>query len=184
MEGKSAGAERAKAGFRSAVVIRDPEFRRQLSAVHLAFNNFSNTLEREYRVLDALKTFFSRHASPKEKEVHVGREARAVGRAIDFLKACNDRSVTLAELVASTRLDAYRLTRAFTRLVGMPPYAYHLQQRLRAAQQRLSEGVPVLEVAHDSGFADQAHFTRRFKRLTGVTPGQYRAAHGYPPMRR
>jgi AraC-like DNA-binding protein len=180
----SAAGERAKAGFRSSVVINDLELRRQLSAVHQSFSDCSDILEREHRVLDALTTFFSRHASPRKQEFHIGREARAVGRAVEYLRACSDRSVTLAELASRTGLDAYRLTRAFTRVVGMPPHAYHLQQRLRGAQERLSAGAPILEVAHASGFSDQAHFTRRFKRLTGVTPGRYRAAHGHRPIRR
>ena len=175
----SAGRERAKGGFRSPVVIDDRDFRRQLSAVHLAFTGASNTLERECRLLDALQTFFSLHASPGTQEVRVGREEAAVARAVEFLRAYNDRAVTLAELAAGANLDAYRLTRAFTRLLGMPPHAYHLQLRLRAAQSRLASGDPVLEVAHAAGFADQPHFTRHFKRLTGVTPGQYRAAHGH-----
>jgi AraC-like DNA-binding protein len=173
----SAGRERAKGGFHSAVVIDDRDFRHQLSAVHLAFMGTGNTLERECRLLDALETFFSRHASPGTQEVRVGREAAAVARAAEFLSARGDRAVTLAELAVAANLDAYRLTRAFTRLLGMPPHAYHLQRRLRDAQ-RLASGDSVLEVAHATGFADQPHFTRHFKRLTGVTPGQYRAAHG------
>lgn len=175
----SAGRERVKGGFRSPVVIDDRDFRGQLNAVHLAFTGASNTLERECRLLDALETFFSRYASPGTQEVRVGREEAAVARAVEFLSAHTDRAVTLAELAAGANLDAFRLTRAFTRLLGMPPHAYHLQRRLRVAQGRLASGDAVLEVAHAAGFADQAHFTRRFKRLTGVTPGQYRAAHGH-----
>jgi AraC-like DNA-binding protein len=180
----AAGGEKAKAGFRSSVVIDDRELRRQLSAVHLAFNGMSNLMEREYRLLDALHTFFSRHASPGKLEVRVGREDAAVARAVEFLGHHDDRPVTLTELAANSRLDVYRLARAFTRLIGMPPHAYHLQRRLRTAQQRLASGIPVFEVAHAAGFADQAHFTRHFKRLTGVTPGQYRAAHGHRATRR
>jgi AraC-like DNA-binding protein len=33
-------------------------------------------------------------------------------------------------------------------------------------------GDPILDVAHDLGYADQAHLTRDVKRLTGYTPGQ------------
>jgi Helix-turn-helix domain len=44
--------------------------------------------------------------------------------------------------------------------------------RARAAAQRLMQGDPILDVAHDLGYADQAHLTRDVKRLTGYTPGQ------------
>lgn len=46
--------------------------------------------------------------------------------------------------------------------------------RARAAAERLMRGDPILDVAHDLGYADQAHLTRDVKRLTGYTPGQTR----------
>ncbi len=50
----------------------------------------------------------------------------------------------------------------------MTPHAYLLDQRIR-------QGQPLAEVALASGFADQAHFQRQFKRRVAATPGQYRA---------
>ena len=44
--------------------------------------------------------------------------------------------------------------------------------RARQAAERLMLGDPILDVAHDLGYADQAHLTRDVKRLTGYTPGQ------------
>ena len=44
--------------------------------------------------------------------------------------------------------------------------------RARKAAERLMQGDPILDVAHDLGYADQAHLTRDVKRLTGYTPGQ------------
>jgi AraC-like DNA-binding protein len=44
--------------------------------------------------------------------------------------------------------------------------------RARTAAERLRRGEPILDVAHDMGYADQAHLTRDLKRLTGYTPGQ------------
>jgi AraC-like DNA-binding protein len=44
--------------------------------------------------------------------------------------------------------------------------------RARTAAERLQHGESILDVAHDMGYADQAHLTRDLKRLTGYTPGQ------------
>ena len=44
--------------------------------------------------------------------------------------------------------------------------------RARTAAERLRRGDSILDVAHDMGYADQAHLTRDLKRLTGYTPGQ------------
>jgi AraC-like DNA-binding protein len=103
---------------------------------------------------------------------------------MEYLSQHCARNVTLAELAATVGLDGFHLTRTFTRAIGMPPHAYHLQQRLRTAQGRLAAGEGVTDVAQALGFADQAHLTRLFKRLTGVTPGRYRAAHGHSAFRR
>ena len=47
-------------------------------------------------------------------------------------------------------------------------------RRLRHARTLLRQGQPLAEVALASGFADQAHFQRQFKRRVAATPGQYR----------
>ena len=56
---------------------------------------------------------------------------------------------------------------------GSPPHAYVLGRRLEAARERILDGMPLAEVAAETGFADQAHLTRRFKRFLGTTPGRF-----------
>jgi AraC-like DNA-binding protein len=55
----------------------------------------------------------------------------------------------------------------------MPPHAYLVQIRLLRAKALLRRGRPIAHVASATGFADQSHFTRHFKRLMGVTPAKY-----------
>jgi AraC-like DNA-binding protein len=47
-------------------------------------------------------------------------------------------------------------------------------RRLDFARDRIHEERPLVEVACDAGFADQAHFTRAFKSAFGLTPARYR----------
>jgi AraC-like DNA-binding protein len=61
----------------------------------------------------------------------------------------------------------------FHREVGMPPHAYQIQLRVARARRLVAAGVPLAEVASMTGFADQSHLTRLFKRVVGVPPGQY-----------
>jgi AraC-like DNA-binding protein len=87
-----------------------------------------------------LNLFFVRHA---DSATHTGPPFQyepPVRRAIKYLSEHRDRNVALAELAAAAGLDEFLLTRPFTRAVGMPPHAYHMQQRLRAAQARLAVG--------------------------------------------
>jgi AraC-like DNA-binding protein len=62
----------------------------------------------------------------------------------------------------------------FRQAVGLPPHAYQLQLRLSHARNLLAQGFPISYVAHETGFFDQTHFTKQFKRHVGVTPGTYR----------
>ena len=80
---------------------------------------------------------------------------------------------TLAELAAVTGLSQFALLRAFRAETGLPPHAYLNQLRVRRARSLLDDGMPPTEVAALTGFADQAHLTRHFKRVVGVPPGAY-----------
>jgi AraC-like DNA-binding protein len=55
----------------------------------------------------------------------------------------------------------------------MPPHAFQTQVRVSRAKTLLLEGWSISQVASQTGFADQSHLTRHFKRLVGVTPGRY-----------
>jgi AraC-like DNA-binding protein len=48
-----------------------------------------------------------------------------------------------------------------------------IQMRVFRAKQLLAAGVPIAQAAFDTGFTDQSHLNRHFKRLVGITPGQY-----------
>jgi AraC-like DNA-binding protein len=58
--------------------------------------------------------------------------------------------------------------------VGMPPYAWLAQHRVARARVLLEHGHRPAEAAAATGFADQAHLTRWFRRVVGVTPSAYR----------
>jgi AraC-like DNA-binding protein len=102
------------------------------------------------------------------------RRAPASVRAVaDLLE---DRLVdppALAELAEMTGLSQFALLRAFRAETGLPPHAYLNQLRVRRARALLDRGVTPAEVAFGTGFADQAHLTRHFKRVVGVPPGAY-----------
>ena len=80
----------------------------------------------------------------------------------------------LTELAADAGLSRYQLLRSFRAEVGMPPYAWLAQYRVGRARALLDRGHGLAQAAALAGFADQAHLTRWFRRVVGVTPGAYR----------
>jgi AraC family transcriptional regulator len=83
---------------------------------------------------------------------------------------------TLGQMAAVAGLSAYHFARQFRAATGLPPYHYVLARRVERARQLLQGGgdLSLVEVAARAGFADQSQLTRHFKRLVGVTPGQFR----------
>ncbi len=80
---------------------------------------------------------------------------------------------SLSELAAITGLSQFAVLRAFRAETGLPPHAYVNQLRVRQARTLLDQGVAPADVAMTTGFADQAHLTRHFKRVVGVPPRAY-----------
>jgi AraC-like DNA-binding protein len=102
-------------------------------------------------------------------------DVRAIERARQFLDAEKTRVVHSRELESVTGLTRYDLSRQFRIMFGTSPYRYLLMRRLEFARERIHQERPLVEVAFDAGFADQAHFTRVFRSAFGLTPSRYRA---------
>ncbi|MTV11813.1 MULTISPECIES: AraC family transcriptional regulator [Bradyrhizobium] len=98
---------------------------------------------------------------------------RAVDRAVEFLQARACDHISLEDASKASGVGSFHLIRLFQKHVGLTPYAYLTQVRIEKSRKLLRLGEPVAQVALDVGFADQAHFTKRFKQLTGTTPALY-----------
>lgn len=100
----------------------------------------------------------------------------AIERALDYMQRHLMEPLSLQQLAQISGLGLMPFSAAFRREVGMPPYRYLSQLRVARAKALLREGMPLAMVAAESGFFDQPHMYRHFRRLCGVTPGQYLAA--------
>lgn len=98
----------------------------------------------------------------------------AVERVRIYLQAHVTDCVEIDELENAAGVTA-SLTRSFSRAVGLPLKSYHAQLRLARARRLLAQGRSATWVAHECGFADQSHLSRRFKECHGVTPGVFQA---------
>lgn len=158
--------------FREAV-IRDRPLASLLSRFHRALACGSGKLECESLLLSSLTDLFVRHADEHFVGVAARSERPAVRMAREYLESQYSTDVSLSELASVVRLSPHHLARVFQREVGLPPHAYLEQVRLRHACALLQAGHSIVRAALTVGYPDQSHFTRRFKRVFGVTPGRY-----------
>lgn len=101
------------------------------------------------------------------------RLAYPVERALELLRARLAEAVSLDDLAAHSGIDKFRLCRAFRAQVGLPPHAYLTRLRIARAKQLLAQGAKPRDVAPMVGLYDQSQLNRHFRRLVGITPGQY-----------
>jgi AraC family transcriptional regulator len=105
--------------------------------------------------------------------------SRAKLRAvIEYVEEHLDASLTLQQMAAVAHLSAYHFARQFKLATGQPPHQYVIARRVERAQQLLRQDrdPSLVEIAACVGFSDQSHFSHHFKRLIGVTPGQFRTS--------
>ena len=163
-------------------IIRDEVLAAHFVEVHRSSEVAAAPLQREQAYLDFISDLFARHmrnvASP---DATASREDRAIRIARDFLDEHLDQRVRLDEVARAAGLPALKLFRSFERATGMSPHGYQRQARMRLATELIRRGRALSVVAATTGFADQAHMTRSFRRTLGVTPGAYRQAFTAAP---
>ena len=84
----------------------------------------------------------------------------------------------IAAVAQTVGVSTAHLVRSFTRSYGIAPHQYLLGRRLDLARRRLLAGEALIDVAVATGFHDQSHLARHFKRLLAVTPGRYQRSAG------
>ena len=150
--------------------------RRLAAAILPTLDELDTPLEdvrRDQIVLDLAEALAATDTSVARKAL-VARDTRAVTIARDFLDAHVDKPITSDQMESVTGLSRYALARHFRACLGTSPYRYLVMRRLDRARALIRRGTPLADAALLSGFADQAHMTRHFRRVYGMTPGRWR----------
>ena len=154
-------------------VVFDRELFRLFMGTHSRLEDLPSRLSSEILLLRLVEEMARRTAHLRTREE--GPEERlAIQRVREYLEGNYADSVSLEDLSKVANLSPYYLHRTFTREVGLSPHAFQMQVRIARAKALLNEGKPLRTVAAETGFSDQSHFTREFKRILGLTPGAYR----------
>ncbi len=160
----------------SGPLINDPDIAAALYSLHHCSQTQGSYLLRDQAYLSFADKLMSRYVRDTVKPANSGAERGAVRRAREFLDQHLGDHVSLMEIAHQTGIPQFRLFRAFERAYGMTPHAYQRQARVRYAMTLIRHRHSLSEASALSGFADQAHLTRWFRRFMAITPGQYQKA--------
>ncbi len=155
-------------------VIDDPSLALEIYRLHCYLENADAPLiDRESRLLAVLAGLITRHAENQPAPPRAGNEHQSVARARDYLHAHYQDNLSLDDLSREAGLSRFHQLRVFKKETGLPPHAYLTHVRLGKAKEMLANGRPIVDAAMETGFVDQSHLNRMFKRTYGVTPGVY-----------
>ena len=155
------------------VRVDNPLIRNSILSLHQAMLDDVSALEYESRFIWTLAQLIKHYAEPSHPEQRIWKEKRAIQQARLYIEKHFSRGVSLHELARYVGLSPYYFLRVFRAEVGMPPYAYLESVRISHAQKLIETGRSLVETAAEVGFSSQSHMTNNFKKIIGVTPGQY-----------
>ncbi len=143
-----------------------------LKELHLIIMQEEKDFRKEeifFFLLEQLIEEYTEQESPQPNCVQ-SMEAKAI---CEYLEKNYTKNITLDDLSNLTGLSKYYLLRSFTKQKGITPYSYLETIRIDQAKKLLEQGVSPVDVALQTGFADQSHFSTFFKKFIGLTPRQY-----------
>ena len=156
------------------VVVDDKDAYEQLHDLHCLLDSDETHIVKKSELLSFLGYFLGNYAGNTELDLLLPQYHQDIVKTVRQIIETNyAECFSQEELAQLVCVSPYHLLRLFSRLVGLPPHIYQQQVRIRHAKQMLAQGNTLLQTAMGTGFADQSHFTKVFKRMVGVTPGQY-----------
>jgi AraC-like DNA-binding protein len=153
-------------------VVDDRALAARLRRLSTLLLDGATRLEAQELVMGAALAMVKRHASRPVAAPTPGGSG-ALSPVRDLLHDGFAEDLSADDLAGAVGLSRFQLYRRFRERYGVPPSAYLRQVRLREARRRLLAGAAIAEVAVGTGFADQSHLTRWFRRTYGITPGVY-----------
>jgi len=154
-------------------VVYDPELANQLRLVFTMLEQSDNRLLRETLVYGVLVKLMCKHSKMRYTDGAISKAQKPLYLIKEFLDDFPQADVSLEDLSRLSHLSAYHLVRSFQKAFGLPPHSYQIQSRLRMARKLLKQGHTLSDTAQETGFHDQSHLHRHFKKAMGITPGQY-----------
>ncbi|MBU3874918.1 AraC family transcriptional regulator [Faecalicatena sp. AGMB00832] len=153
-------------------VVYQSDITQSIDELYGAILSQAPKLKREEAFFFLLEQVLQEYAEPFD-EADVSEPNQQIKTLCDYMEEHFSENIILDDLLSMTNFGKSYLLRSFTKQVGVSPYRYLQNIRLKQAKRFLEEGVAPIEAASMAGFSDQSHFTNFFKEFIGLTPKQY-----------
>lgn len=110
--------------------------------------------------------------------VVITKSQKLVNDIIAYINNHLNESIALADIASHFYMNKDYLSRLFMKHTHTSIGRYIIIQRISKAQELLRAGMTVIQVSENLGFSSYAYFFKLFKKMTGISPSQYRKEHG------
>ena len=108
------------------------------------------------------------------KREMVPDKLRRVAPAIRMIRSAPEKRYSAEELAAECYLSESRFRAIFREIMGQTAHEFAENERIQLAVRYLSQGLSLDEIAAALAYSDTSHFSRTFRKMTGLAPGNYR----------
>ncbi len=152
-------------------IINNAMLYQRIKRLHRHSEQFSTLLQVEADLTRFFVDLIKLHAEADYTIRDYKKAPREIALVREYMEAHFSDPIALSDLSTLTNVSPYHLSRLFKRHMNVPPHRYLENVRVKHAEQMLKDGVPIAEVAFQTGFSSQSHLTRTFKHFLGITPG-------------
>lgn len=131
----------------------------------------------EFQFIATLQPLLDRYLTQTPNHT-IGEEmaAKDFTEVLAYIDRHYTNAISLQELADMKGLSRFSFIRAFKKIKGITPAQYITIKRIEASKELLRKGHTIVEASLSTGFYDQSHLSRNFKKITGMTPRQFQQA--------
>ena len=151
-------------------IVDDPILYKLLLDFFIKSYQKEDALSIEASLIEALSYLIKNFAHTTKEYEETFDSKAIIKNSIEYIKDSLDTNITLDDLASNSKLSKYHFLRTFKNSIGLTPHQFLLIQRIEKAKELISKGISLSEIAFQTGFSDQSHFNRSFKKMYGYSP--------------
>ncbi|MGD9807825.1 MAG: helix-turn-helix domain-containing protein [Deferribacterales bacterium] len=150
-------------------IKNDTEYRQELEKIYSGILHADCDMEREQSFQSLLGLLFAKESERSVQKLYAN--PYGIKKAIEQMNALSSEKLTLDELASNANMSKFHFIRSFREATGITPHAYLNILRIERARRMIfTTDTTIADIATECGFADQAHFTRAYKKIYGTPP--------------
>jgi len=150
-------------------VIEDTHLYTLLMRFFSCIYHGSDKIETEVAMIEALSWLILQYSYHAKSPEEMGDKSM-LSRTVELIHETAPEKLSLEMLAQEADMSKYHYLRTFKKHTGLTPHQYILSVRVQKATEKIIAGESIIQASIESGFSDQSHFTRHFKRIYGYTP--------------